>query len=106
MDPKLNTNLFDHLCTLLKRLDPEIIQPLISHAGKTIHLEIIDLLSLTIKIQSDRLVNYADDSVPSQYHTILSGRLSDFMLASSPITPLSSRWIYPKRRFRLRERFR
>lgn len=83
MDPKLKQTLFDHLCTLLKRLDPEIFNPLISHAGKTIHLEIINLLSLTFKIQSDGLV-LADEALPSQYHTILSGRLSDFMLASRP----------------------
>ena len=82
----LKYRMFNQLSILMTRLDPEVFNPLLAHAGKIIHLDITGLLSLYIKIQPDTL-ELCDDTVAPQCHTSLSGRLSDFMLSSKPNSP-------------------
>lgn len=71
------------MCNVMQRLDPDVFRPLYAHASKVIHLDIKNLLSLYIKIHANSL-ELLNDAIPPQCHTQLSGRLSDFILASKP----------------------
>lgn len=79
----LKQRFFERLCTLVTTLDPEVFVPLKPHQSKLLHIEVHDLMSLSLRVMPDTF-EWCEHVPASDCHTMLSGRVSDFVFAANP----------------------